>query len=125
MLELARSLAKRTVAHTTDLTAIIEATATAYAPGGSLAIAFRTEWLGTTNNKTAQLALAWAREQVRLALAEILARARGERVLRAAGDTDTLAWLWLAACEALAQEPASAVPDRVHALVSFLTEGAS
>ena len=122
LLELARTLAKRTVTQPADLAAVVDALAAAYAPDGALAVAFRTEWLGVANNKTARLALAWAREQVRLALLEILERARAEGLVKTAGDTETLAWLCLAGCEALAHEPPSAIPDRVQALARFLAE---
>jgi hypothetical protein len=71
-------------------------------------------WLGSRKDKTAALALAWAREQVRMALRDVLERAGKGGVL--AADADTRAWLLLAACEALAYEPASAVADRVRVL---------
>lgn len=78
-------------------------------------------WLGTRKDKTAALALAWAREQVRLALCDVLERARTRRALSV--DSDTLAWLLLAACEALAYEPASAVADRVRVLFEITGAG--
>lgn len=66
------------------------------------------------------LALGWAREQVRLALGDVLERAAKMRAARSDIPTDTLAWLALAACEALAHEPAEAVPDRLAALMAFI-----
>jgi hypothetical protein len=123
LLDLARTLTAPELAKADDLAAAVGMTVTAYAPDGALAAALRADWPRVTADKTAGLAFAWAREQVRVALAEILQRARDARRLRAGGAVDTLAWLWLAACEALAYEPPSAVPDRVHALVTFLTEG--
>jgi len=93
--------------------------AAAYGPGAPLPSAVRREWLAGRGNKTAVLALAWAREQVRLALEEILvatsAGARGALGV----SSDLEAWIVLAACEALAHEPASAVPDRVRALAEL------
>ena len=74
--------------------------------------AVRRAWLAGRGDKTATLALAWAREQVRMALEEILARSRPAVGLSA----DTHAWVLLAACEALAHEPPAAVPDRLRAL---------
>jgi hypothetical protein len=56
-------------------------------------------------------------------MAEVLQHARGAGLTRADADVEMLAWLWLAACEALAHEPATAVPDRVHALAAFLISG--
>lgn len=73
-------------------------------------------WLKSRRDKTAALALAWAREQVRLALRDLVDRAPAKTRGALAVDADTLAWLLLAACESLAQEPLSAVADRVRAL---------
>ena len=48
-------------------------------------------------------------------------------VIHAAGDlrvtlpTDSLAWLVLAGCEALADEPRGAAPDRLRLLAEWLT----
>lgn len=80
-------------------------------------------WLGSRKDKTAALALAWAREQVRLALRDVLERARTRGAL--AVDADTLAWLLLAACEALAYEPGAAVADRVRVLFEITGAGAA
>ena len=66
------------------------------------------------------LALGWAREQLRLSLAEIVARAAGAGELRAALPSESLAWLVLAACEALADEPPQAAPDRIRLLAEWL-----
>jgi hypothetical protein len=120
LLALARDLSTRepAAAGHPDLGKIVNALARAYAPDAPLAKALRKDWLKAHDDKTAVLAFAWAREQVRLALIDVLNRARGAR---AAADTDTTAWLWLAACEALAHEPPSAVSDRAHALAAFLS----
>jgi hypothetical protein len=99
-----------------DLAAIVDVLARAYAPDAPLARALREDWIRGHDDKTATLAFAWAREQVRLALVDVLHRVRGAR----AADADTIAWLWLAACEALAHEPPSAVSDRAHTLAVFL-----
>ena len=62
----------------------------------------------------AALALAFARENVRLALEEVFARApRGSLP----GNPETRSWLVLAACEAMAQEPREAAVDRLRALL--------
>ena len=69
------------------------------------------------------LALAWSREQLRLSLGEILARAGAAGELRVGFPAEPLAWLVLAACEALADEPREAAPDRVKLLAEWLTGG--
>jgi hypothetical protein len=70
-------------------------------------------------DKTAALALSWAREQVRLGLQEVVERAKGTKS-RVELDSETFAWLLLAGCEAISQEPPSAVPDRVRALTRLI-----
>jgi hypothetical protein len=95
----------------------LRALAMAYAPDAPLSRAVARAFLATRGDKTGVLALAWAREQVRLALQELLeATPPGGRV----APPEALAWLLLAGAEALAQEPASAVADRLRAL-SLLT----
>lgn len=94
-----------------------------YSANAALPRAMCGAWLGSRKDKTATLALAWAREQVRLALRDVLERARTRGAL--AVDADTLAWLLLAACEALAYEPPSAVADRVRVLFDITGAGAA
>jgi hypothetical protein len=98
--------------------------AAAYAPDGDLPRAVQRAWLASRGDKTATLALAWAREQLRLGLQEVIEAtppsARGAWRLPA----DTLAWVLLAACESLAHEPPSAAADRARLLVE-LTGGAA
>ena len=62
-------------------------------------------------------ALAWARENVRLALEEALMQAPDAGTLP--GPADARAWLLLAACEAIAQEPPAAGVDRLRALLEL------
>ena len=97
------------------LAAALRALAGAHAPDGATPRAVYGAWLASRGDKTAALALAWAREQVRLALQETIERAR--RPSRVDVAPDTLAWLLLAACESLAHEPPSAVADRLRALL--------
>jgi hypothetical protein len=66
------------------------------------------------------LALAWAREQLRLSLGEILERAVTAGEVRVSLPPESLAWLVLAACEALAHEPRGAAPDRLKLLAGWL-----
>lgn len=93
--------------------------ADAYGPEAPLPSALHQAWLAGRGNKTAILALAWAREQVRLALEEILGAAPLGTRASLGVPAETRAWIVLAACEALAHEPASAVPDRVRALAEL------
>jgi hypothetical protein len=75
-------------------------------------------WIKTRREKTASLALSWAREQLRLSLEETLARSSRARPALGLAP-DTLAWLLLAACEAMAYEPPSAVADRVRTVLEL------
>ena len=90
--------------------------AEAYAPDAPLPRALAEAWLRSRGDKTATLALAFARENVRLALEEVLARApRGALP----GSPETRSWLVLAACEAMALEPREAAADRLRALLEL------
>jgi hypothetical protein len=82
-------------------------------------------WRRSRGHKGRALALAWAREQLRLALQDVLERVAGDTAIRRDLPTATLAWLLLAGCEALAHEPPAAVPDRVRDLVALVTRGGS
>jgi hypothetical protein len=97
--------------------------AAAYAPHGELAAAVHRAWLGSRADKTATLALAWAREQLRLGLQGVIEAtppsARGVLSLPA----ENLAWLLLAACESLAHEPPSAAADRLRLLLQLTGRG--
>jgi hypothetical protein len=96
--------------------------AAAFGPSAPLPREVFGAWVRSRNDKTAALALSWAREQVRLGLQEIVERTKGARS-RVDVDAETLAWLLLAACEAIAQEPPSAVADRVRALLQLIGHG--
>ena len=74
-------------------------------------------WIKSRREKTTSLALSWAREQVRLSLEETLARS--SKRSRPELAPDTLAGLLLAACEAMAHEPPSAVADRVRTVLEL------
>jgi hypothetical protein len=95
----------------------LRALAAAYTPGSPLPAAMAEACLLTRDDKMAMLALAWARERVRLVLEELLVRAPARGVLP--GRADTRSWLILAACEAMALEPSSAVADRLRALLDL------
>lgn len=97
----------------------LRALGAAYAPDAPLPRAVARAFLDTRGDKTSTLALAWAREQVRLALQELLEATPPSARGAIAAPPDTLAWLLLAGAEALAKEPAGAVPDRLRLLASL------
>jgi len=94
----------------------LRALAAAYAPDAPLSRAVAHAFLATRGDKTGALALAWAREQVRLALQELVEATPPSARGGVATPAETLAWLLLAAAEALALEPPSAIADRLKAL---------
>ena len=108
----ARSKGDRPVAAT------LRMLASAYAPDSPLPRAVAQAWLASRGDKTLTLALAWARENVRLVLEEVLARAARTKA-RLPGGADLRAWLILAACEAIAHEPPAAGADRLRALLEL------
>lgn len=67
-------------------------------------------------DKTRVLAVAWAREQVRVALQELLEDERGRGRVRTDMTSDALSWILLAGCEALAHEPPGAATERIQLL---------
>ena len=115
LLELAGTLAA--LAPPGVVPAALRTMAAAYAPGAPLPRAMARAWLGSQGDKNALLALAWARERVRLTLEEILARVPARGALP--GSPETRSRLILAACEAMALEPPSAVSDRLRALLEL------
>jgi hypothetical protein len=71
-------------------------------------------------DKTRALATAWAHEQARLAMQEILEREARRGALRGDLPRPLLAWLLIAARDALAHEPPDALDERLQALGRFL-----
>jgi hypothetical protein len=104
------------------LRAALARLASAYTDG-TLPRAMFHAWLHRGGDERATLALGWAREQVRLALEELLqdevGRGRARRDIAAA----TLAWLLLAGCEALAHEPSGSIEERVDMLATLVSSG--
>ena len=113
LLGLAREIARLPLAEA------LEKLAVAWAPGAPLLRDVAQAWIGSRGNKTSALALAWAREQVRLSLQEIIEATPKDKRGRIEATPDTLAWILLSGCEALAHEPSSAVADRVRALLEL------
>jgi len=118
LLGLARDIARL------PLAAALEKLAAAWAPGAPLLRDVAEAWMRSRGNKTSALALAWAREQVRLSLQEIVEATPKDQRGRIEATPDTLAWILLAGCEALAHESASAAADRVRALVELIGHAA-
>lgn len=71
-------------------------------------------------DEAGRLALAWAREQARLAVAEVLELAVKAGVARTDVPPSTLSWLALAATQSLTQEMPEAAQDRLQALADFI-----
>jgi len=115
LLALARELAELPAEAT--LADVVGRLGGAHGPDAPLPRALAQAWLRGRNDKTAALALAWAREQVRLALEERLIRAPARGAV--AADPATRAWLLLAAAESIAHEPPAAAADRLRALLEL------
>jgi len=103
------------------LDAALRTLAAAHGPAAPLPRAVFQGWLRTRADKTASLALAWAREQLRLALRDALARTPVAGTARLHLDDDAVAWILLATAEALAHEPPAAVADRLRAILALAT----
>ena len=112
LLTLAKDLADGT------LDGALRKLAAAFTPDADLPREVYGAWIKSRREKTVSLALSWAREQLRLSLEETIARSpRARPPLGLAPDA--LAWLLLAACEAIAHEPPSAVADRVRIVLEL------
>jgi hypothetical protein len=107
----------------TPLDGALRRLADAFTPGADLPREVYGAWIKSRREKTTSLALSWAREQVRLSLEETIARSPRTRPALGLAP-DTLAWLLLAACEAIAHEPPSAVADRVRTVLELSGHGA-
>ena len=124
LLALARDLAALGRAETSPratITAALDALAAAFQWDAPLPHALAAARIAARRDKTRALALAWAREQLRLALGEILVRAGASGELAPTLPAEPLAWFVLAACESLADEPPQAAPDRLRLLAEWLT----
>ena len=125
LLALAQELAElaRNGGGSQALSAALQKLAAAYGPTAPLPREVFRAWVQSRADKTATLALAWAREQVRLGLQEVVERTMKGARGRVDVDAETFAWFLLAGCEAIAQEPPSAVADRVRALLQLIGHG--
>ena len=124
LLTLARTLTELTSSEFSPrgaMTTALDALATAFEADAPLPRALAHARNAALADHARALALAWAREQLRLSLGEILARAAAAGDVRVTLPPDSLAWLVLAGCEALADEPRGAAPDRLKLLAGWLT----
>lgn len=104
----------------TSLRGALERVVASYARGGALAKLVADAWRAATTDKRAALSLAWAREQLRLAVADVLAReAKGGR-LRADLPLDAVAWVVLAGAEAVMHELPERAVDRIDTLLALV-----
>lgn len=123
LLALARTLTSVTAAEPSPrdaVTTALDVLATAFEAGARLPRVLAQARSDALADESLALAVGWAREQLRLSLAEILARAADAGDLRVTLPAESLAWLVLAACEALADEPPQAAPDRIRLLAEWL-----
>jgi hypothetical protein len=107
----------RRVGAASDLAAAVTVLAEVHAPAAPLPRAIARARIDNRDDKTGALALAWAREQVRLALEELVRRAPARGGWP---DAATRAWLLLAAAESIAHEPPAAAADRLRALLDLV-----
>ena len=123
LLTLARTLtalARPEVAPRVTVTTALDVLAIAFQAGAPLPRALAQARNAALADGARGLAIAWSREQLRLSLGEILERAAAAGDVRPALPAESLAWLVLAACEALADEPPQAAPDRLKLLAEWL-----
>ena len=123
-LELARGIA--TIAAeppppSTTLRAALTQMTTAYA---SQAAVFFDAWKRARTDKRAALALGWAREQLRLAVVELLGRDAKAGRLRTEASHDALAWIIVALGESAVADTTDAV-ERIDALTVVLGPSAA
>jgi hypothetical protein len=128
LLALAEALAGPATAGAAALAEALDRVAAAFGESSPLPAELYRAWLKGRGDKMRALALAWAREQVRLALVQIIERARAAApaavpaaplrpgAARGPMPADALAWLILAGCEAIAHEPSGAAADRLAIL---------
>jgi hypothetical protein len=104
----------------TSLRAATEILFGAFSAGGALAPALLDAWRVARNDKRTALALAWAREQLRLAIADVIAREA--KALRMTSDApiDALAWALLVAAEACVHEAPGSPPERIDAALALV-----
>lgn len=104
-----------------SVTRALDVLAIAFRAGAPLPRALAHMRSAAGRDEARALAIAWAREQLRLSLGEILRRAGAAGEVTVAIPAESLAWLVLAACEALADESPQAAPDRLSLLAEWLT----
>jgi hypothetical protein len=115
LLDLARALTESATAPAPPdgLTTALSRLESAFGTDAPLPRQLAESWLRTRGDKTAILALGWAREQVRRALTDVVQRERLRGAIRTDIPGEAVAWLLLAAAEASAHEPGGTVGDRL------------
>lgn len=83
----------------------------------TLTIARLAAWLEAQRDESRALALGWAREQLRLALEDLVTRETGAGRVRTDVSAATLSRLLLASCEAMVHEPPGELSERIEALL--------
>lgn len=101
------------------LTSALGHLARAFSSDATLATALAEASRPARRTKTAALALAWAREQIRLGLEEMFLRVDDSAPGTSGMPVAMRAWLALAACEALGREPREAAADRLQSLIQW------
>lgn len=123
LLELAQALGRIAQGYPENRSAFVAVRSllvSAFGPGAALPRQLAQAWLRTRRDKTAALALGWAREQVRRALVEVWQREPGRGGSSADVPADVAAWLLLAVAEAEAHEPGGTVGDRLGVVCDLL-----
>ena len=114
------SVAAESEPPTTPLRAALTDLLAAYGSDGAFAAALIEARRAVRGDKRAALALAWAREQLRLAIEEVIAREAKADRLRPSLPLDALAWLVLVAAESLVHDPPGEAGDRVETLLALV-----
>jgi hypothetical protein len=124
LLTLARTLTAVTASERSPRAAVttaLDVLGVAFEAGARLPRALAQARTTGLRDEACALAIGWAREQLRLSLGEILEGAAAAGAVQVTLPAESLAWLVLAACEALADEPPQAAPDRLRLLAEWLT----
>ena len=119
ILELAQRVAAIAAEATPEATSLRAALAHLLATHASHGMALLDAWKRARADKRAALALGWAREQLRLAIVELLGREAKAGRLRA-DPHDALAWVVVVASESAVVEAPTNAGDRIDTLMAVL-----
>lgn len=125
LLRVARALAELGRSDAPDLLrTALDLLARTYGAGETLSRALCAVRLEPDGDPASTLAIGWAREQVRVALEELLRRETARGRARDDLPADTASWLLVAACEAIAHEPPGGAGERVEAILRLIDRDA-